>query len=70
MFVIAFDSTHAAMAAQTLLKGLRFDVIPTPTDITAECGMSLRMEDDLMEQAMRLLQVQPEVFDKATWHYL
>lgn len=70
MFVVAFDSTHAALAAQKLLKGLRFDVIPTPTDITAECGMSLRMDDELLESAMNLINEHPDISCAASWHYL
>lgn len=49
---------------------MRFDVIPTPTDITAECGMSLRMEDELMESAMILLDEHPDISKAASWHYL
>lgn len=58
------------MAAQKLLAGLRFDVIPTPTHITAECGMSLRMDDSLMEHAMELINADASVSAAATWHYL
>ena len=70
MVVIAFDSTHAAMAAQKLLAGMRFDVIPTPTDITASCGISLRITDELMEQAAMRLEQKPDVAVRASWHYV
>ena len=41
--LIAFDSTHAAMAAQKALEraGVAFSVIPTPRTITASCGITL-----------------------------
>ncbi|MEQ3362577.1 DUF3343 domain-containing protein [Raoultibacter massiliensis] len=47
-YVISFDSTHAAMAANSALAGAPFAMIPTPREISAGCGMSLRFsaEDD------------------------
>ncbi|HIW75105.1 MULTISPECIES: DUF3343 domain-containing protein [Gordonibacter] len=43
-YVIAFESTHAAMAANKALAaaGCAFAMIPTPREISAGCGMSLR----------------------------
>lgn len=70
MVVIAFDSTHAAMAAQKLLTGMRFDVISMFTDITASCGISLRITDELMEQAAMRLEQKPDVAVHASWHYM
>ncbi|WP_297155960.1 DUF3343 domain-containing protein [uncultured Ellagibacter sp.] len=45
-FVLAFDSTHAAMAAQAAFKaaGASFALIPTPREISAGCGMSLKFK--------------------------
>lgn len=45
-FVLAFESTHAAMAAQKgfAAAGLGFCLIPTPREISAGCGMSLKFE--------------------------
>ena len=70
MIVIAFESTHAAMAAQKLLAGLRFDVIPTPVDITATCGIALRLADELIEEAHARLQCDELICSQATWHYV
>lgn len=41
--LVAFESTHAAMAAQKALKSLTWAVVPTPREITASCGMSLKV---------------------------
>ena len=43
-FVLAFESTHAALAAQRSFTaaGAAFALIPTPRAISAGCGMSLR----------------------------
>lgn len=45
-FVLAFESTHAAMAAQVAFKneGVSFALIPTPREISAGCGMSLKFK--------------------------
>lgn len=45
-FVLAFDSTHAAMAAQAAFKaaGAAIALIPTPREISAGCGMSLKFK--------------------------
>lgn len=44
-YVITFDSTHAAMEAekQLLKKGIKIHVIPTPRQITANCGLSVKI---------------------------
>lgn len=42
-FLITFESTHHAMACETLLaqKGLQIKIIPTPRAITLSCGLSI-----------------------------
>ena len=45
-FLLAFESTHAAMAANKALAAAHPAVIPTPRAITASCGMTLRFEAD------------------------
>lgn len=43
-YVIVFESTHYAIAAEKLFKdkGYKFDIIPTPRQITHSCGLSIR----------------------------
>lgn len=44
--LLAFESTHAAMAAERALKTrMTVTVMPTLRQITAACGISLRVED-------------------------
>ena len=45
-YVIAFESTHAAMAAGRALAkaGIEHLTIPVPREISAGCGMALRFE--------------------------
>lgn len=53
--LIVFDSTHAAIAAERLLKALTPTVMPTLRSITASCGMSLRLRPEQTEEAQALL---------------
>ncbi|MEN6419501.1 MAG: DUF3343 domain-containing protein [Clostridiaceae bacterium] len=53
--LIVFDSTHAAIAAERLLKALNPAVMPTLRAITASCGMSLRLKPEQTEQAQALM---------------
>jgi len=47
-YVIVFESTHYAIAAEKLFKdnGYKFDIIPTPREITHSCGLSIRFIAD------------------------
>ena len=47
-YVIAFESTHAAMAASRALEaaGTAFRTIPTPRAISAGCGIALMFDAD------------------------
>ena len=55
-WLFAFDSPHAAIAAQRLLSGCGAVVMPTLRSITASCGMSIRIEDAPIEHAKTLMQ--------------
>ena len=54
-WLFAFDSPHAAIAAQKLLAGLGAVVMPTLRSITASCGMSLRLTDEVLDEAKRIM---------------
>lgn len=58
--VFTFDSTHVAMAADKALAGagVAFTMIPTPTAISAGCGISLRLSYGLLEQIRSVLAAQ------------
>ncbi len=44
--IFSFASTHAALHAQKIFNaaGVPFTVMPTPREITADCGIALRVE--------------------------
>jgi len=43
VFLLTFDSTHDAMAAQKELAGFDPLMIPTPRSLSAGCGMALKL---------------------------
>lgn len=51
MYVIVFESTHYAIAGEDLLKskGYKFNVIPTPREITRSCGLSIKFNSEDMK---------------------
>lgn len=53
--LFAFDSTHDAIRAQALLMDLGAVVMPTLREISASCGMSLRLADARAEKARQTL---------------
>lgn len=54
-WLFAFDSPHAAIAAQRLLSSCGAVVMPTLRSITASCGMSLRMKNETIEEAKQIM---------------
>ena len=59
-YLLAFESTHAAMAANKALAAVNPAVIPTPRAITASCGMTLRFEAEDAAAARALAVAVPE----------
>ena len=53
--LFAFDSTHDAIRAQALLSGFGAVVMPTLREISASCGISLRLADARAEEAGQTL---------------
>lgn len=55
--LITFDSTHHALRGEQILEqaGLGPDIIPTPREITASCGLSLSLLASDAQSAVQLL---------------
>lgn len=53
-YLLVFDSTHAALAAQDVLQPINPRLIPTPRTIKADCGMALRFEATNDAEAIEL----------------
>ena len=47
--VITFQSTHHVLKAEKILikAGFKFDIIPTPKNISSDCGMSIRFDSQV-----------------------
>ncbi|MFC1889993.1 DUF3343 domain-containing protein [Thermodesulfobacteriota bacterium] len=61
--ILVFESIHDVLEAETRLAGseIPFDLIPTPTQISTDCGMVLLCrEEDLVKVRNLLCQPGPE----------
>ena len=56
--VFGFDSTHAALEAEALLEDLGHDVtpVPAPQQLSARCGIALRIDPEAVARAERQLE--------------
>ncbi|MHC1761811.1 MAG: DUF3343 domain-containing protein [Negativicutes bacterium] len=63
-YLVVFESVHQAIRAeQILLKaGLRVELLPTPREISASCGQSLRFSADALETLLEILEQEKIVF--------
>lgn len=57
-YVISFDSTHHAIRAEKLFKehNLNIRMMPTPREITASCGLSIRFEVADLDEVEDIIQ--------------
>ena len=57
LYIMVFNNTHEAMAAEKTMEreGIRVMVMPTPTYITKSCGISLKFDDDSVEAIDKLI---------------
>lgn len=56
-YVISFESTHHAIMMEKKLKEkYKIDMIPTPREITASCGQSIRFSPEILEDILKELE--------------
>lgn len=54
--IIAFSSTHQAIHFERLLlKHFAIELIPTPRDVSASCGLSLKFEPEDLYAILEVL---------------
>lgn len=53
-YLFTFESTHAAISTDKLLKPAECFVVPIPRFISSSCGISVRVRPDRKEEAERL----------------
>ncbi len=58
-FIILFDSTHYALSGEKALReeSIKHSVINTPREFSVDCGISLRVEPELKDGAVSVLDV-------------
>ena len=49
-YLLTFESTHAAISTEKLLKPAGVTIMPVPRFISASCGISVRIHPDKKEQ--------------------
>lgn len=44
--ILTFNNTHKVLKAEQILlkQGLKPDIIPTPKDLSSDCGMAIRLK--------------------------
>jgi hypothetical protein len=54
--IIVFLSTHDVIKAKGELEraGIAHEIIPTPKEISSECGMSLRVEKQVLNKVLEI----------------
>ncbi len=50
-YLLTFESTHAAISTEKLLKPAEVTIMPVPRFISASCGISVRIRPDMREKA-------------------
>ncbi|TCO77996.1 DUF3343 domain-containing protein [Marinisporobacter balticus] len=55
-YVISFESTHHAIQTETRLKkDFTIETIPTPREISASCGLSIKFSLEKFSEVMKAL---------------
>lgn len=53
-YVIAFESTHHALKVESILKNkFAIETIPTPREISASCGLSIKFLEDIFTDVVK-----------------
>ena len=50
-YLLTFESTHAAISTEKLLKPAGVTIMPVPRFISASCGISVRIKPEMREKA-------------------
>lgn len=69
-YLLTFESTHAAISTEKLLKPAEVTIMPVPRFISASCGISVRIRPERKEEAEKIFReksgLKPE--DYAYYH--
>ncbi|QNO15151.1 DUF3343 domain-containing protein [Alkalicella caledoniensis] len=55
--LLAFESTHDSLKAEDIIlsEGIKVNPIPLPKNITARCGLGLKIVESKLEEVLNLL---------------
>jgi hypothetical protein len=60
-YIITFESTHLAISTEkTILAEVAVEMVPTPREISASCGLSLKVGLDTIEKVLSILDERPK----------
>lgn len=60
-YVITFESTHLAISTEKfLLVQVKVEMVPTPREISASCGLSLKVSVEHLEGVLAALSGKPK----------
>ena len=69
-YLLTFESTHAAISTEKLLKPAEVTIMPVPRFISASCGISVRIRPDKKSEVEKMIResshLKPE--DYAYYH--
>lgn len=68
-YLITFESTHAAISTEKLLKPAEVTIMPVPRFISASCGISVRIRPDMREAAEKIFMENSKLTDKDYTYY-
>lgn len=68
-YLITFESTHAAISTEKLLKPADVSIMPVPRFISASCGISVRIHPDNREQAEEIFRSSGELSPEEYSYY-
>lgn len=54
-YLLVFDSTHNAISSQKALRDFNVTIIPTPSEISLGCGISILLSEKYLKQAIELV---------------
>lgn len=65
-YIVTFPTTHSALHAEKVLEetDMSFLVVPTPREISAGCGLSIRFFEESLINVMELFNSSGIVFSK------
>ena len=68
-YLITFESTHAAISTEKLLKPADVRIMPVPRFISASCGISIRISPDRKEEAEAIFKEKSSLSDEEYAYY-